>query len=151
MISRHQNVIISILVALGIVLSGYFVSRGAQRFGGDNKTITVRGIGQREIKASQGFWQIEFLVSEPTLEAATRGFKKNNEIIKEFLKKHHFLDAEVSIGVPTVRFVTEEFRQNNGNPKVNLEGVVYVSSENVDKMQEAFGGMAQLFEKGVIL
>ncbi len=145
-----QGIVISILGALGLACSGYFIGKSLQRFGGDNKVITVRGIGQRDVKANYGSWQIEFLVSEPTLSGAMKSFKKSTQTIKDFLMQYNFTDKEVSIGVPTVRLVTEEIRGGNSK-KVNVEGVVYVSSDEVEKMQTAFANMAELFERGVIL
>lgn len=147
---NFQTAITAILVALGIAIAGYFVGRSLQRFGGENKVMTVRGIGQRDVKANYGTWQIEFLVSESALPNALKSYKRSNQIIKDFLTAYKFSEAEISMGVPTVRLVTEEGR-GAASKKVNVEGVVYVSSEDVEKMQTAFANMSELFDRGVIL
>lgn len=150
-VMKHfQGTIIAVIGALGLIGAGYFIGKSLQRFGGSNNVVTVRGIGQKDIKANYGSWQIEFFVSEPTLEGAMKSFKKSNQTIKDFLHSHGFREDEISLGVPNVRFATEQNKEV-ASKKVNVEGVVYVASEEVEKMQTAFGNMAALFDRGIIL
>ncbi|MFN7662363.1 MAG: SIMPL domain-containing protein [Alphaproteobacteria bacterium] len=149
-----QGILIALIGAFGLVISGHLISRSLQRFGGNNNQVTVRGIGERDVKANYGSWQIEFLVRESNLEKAMKSFKKTNQVIQEFLKEQGFNPKEISLGVPNVRFGREDkfgLENREENRHVNVEGVVYVVSEDVEKIQAAFVQMSRLFERGVIL
>ena len=147
---RFNSLIIGLFCALGLGLSGYFIGYSLQRFSGNNKHITVRGIGERSVKANHATWSIEFSVVEPTMAQAMNSVRKTTTTIKEFLTEHQFTDAEISIRAPQVSL--QDMDKVNGiSKKVTVTGEVFISTDNVDKTQQAFANMFALFEKGVML
>lgn len=51
----------TLIFSAAIVTFGYFISNGLIFFNsGHNKSVNVKGIGERIIKADQAFWSISF-------------------------------------------------------------------------------------------
>ncbi|NTW06866.1 MAG: SIMPL domain-containing protein, partial [Syntrophaceae bacterium] len=53
-------VIVGISLIVGITLGGYFVGKGGARFKSDIRTVTVKGLVEKEVKADQAIWVLRF-------------------------------------------------------------------------------------------
>ena len=51
-------VILGVLVAGGLTAGGYYIGKGAARFKSDARTVTVKGLVEKEVKADQAVWRL---------------------------------------------------------------------------------------------
>ena len=53
-------IILGISLIAGLTLGGYFVGKGVTRFKSDARTVTVKGLVEKEVKADQAIWMLNF-------------------------------------------------------------------------------------------
>ncbi len=53
-------VIVGVSLLVGLSLGGYFIGRGGTRFKSDTRTVTVKGLVEKEVKADQAVWILRF-------------------------------------------------------------------------------------------
>src|SRR5512139_3407521 len=49
-------IIVRVSLLMGLALGGYFFGKGATRFKSDTRTVTVKGLVEKEVKADQAIW-----------------------------------------------------------------------------------------------
>ena len=63
-------VIVGLCLVIGLSVAGYFVGRGGLRFRSDARTVTVKGLVEREVKADQAVWTLGLRRASETLQDA---------------------------------------------------------------------------------
>ncbi|MDD4091868.1 MAG: hypothetical protein PHQ63_04865, partial [Smithellaceae bacterium] len=65
--TTHENrslvpaaVIVGVCLLAGLLLGGYFIGKGVARFKSDTRTVTVKGLVEKEVKADQAIWTLNF-------------------------------------------------------------------------------------------
>ncbi len=48
--------IVGVCLLAGLTLGGYFIGKGAARFKSDTRTVTVKGLVEKEVKADRAIW-----------------------------------------------------------------------------------------------
>ncbi len=50
--------IVGLCLLIGLITAGYFIGRGTARFKSEVRTVTVKGLVEREVKADDAIWTI---------------------------------------------------------------------------------------------
>src|SRR4029077_12889860 len=88
-------VIVSLCLVIGLSVAGYFVGRGGLRFKSDARTVAVKGLVEREVKADQAVWTLGLRRASETLPDAHARISADRDAAVAFLKKQGFPDAEI--------------------------------------------------------
>jgi uncharacterized protein len=68
--SSVSNIIAGGLIGLGVACGGFLAGESLVKSRLGFRTVTVKGLSEREVKADLGFWPVRFVATGPTLEAA---------------------------------------------------------------------------------
>ena len=93
---RNQLLVLGIFIFAGLVALGFFVGKGLRMLGAGERTVTVRGLAEREVLADNIFWPIAYTVSDNDLINLNQKIEQNKRIIVEFLLSHGFSSEEFS-------------------------------------------------------
>src|SRR6476660_4051000 len=88
-------VIVGLCLVIGLSVAGYFVGRGGLRFRSDARTVTVKGLVEREVRADQAVWTLGLRRASETLQDAHTRISADRDAAVAFLKKQGFADAEI--------------------------------------------------------
>ena len=55
-----EAIIVGLCLLIGLAVGGYFIGKGAARFKSDMRTVTVKGLVEKEVKADQAIWMLRF-------------------------------------------------------------------------------------------
>jgi hypothetical protein len=148
----HGRVIAAALLALGVAAAGGLVGHGLFEARATERTVTVKGLSEREVEADLAFWPITFTATANDLAAAQARIDRDAGRIRAFLRERGFEDAEIQSGPPTV---TDRMAEGGfGNQPLEryvVRGLLTVRSPKVAKVREASGDTAQLVAGGVAL
>ncbi len=147
-----SNIIASIIVAVGLVLLGLCLRSGIVKFKDMDRTVTVKGLSEREVKADKVTWPLVYkeLGNDP---AEMYGLldQKNKKVIA-FLKSAGLTDNDISINPPTI---TDRQADNYSNEimkyRYKATSVITVTSANVDKVRELMRRQTELMKQGIAL
>ena len=150
----NNNLVPAAVLAIGIALSGFFAGNALVKSRLGFRTVTVKGLAERQVKADLGFWPIRFVAVGPTLEGARASLGQSESVIKNYLKANGF--AETDYQVQNIS-VEDKWANAYGGNQIQ-EGLRYSLTENillrssdVARISKAASGSSSLLSQGVVL
>jgi len=131
----------------GLGLLGYQVAGGVTQLKALDRTVTVKGLAEREAPADIAIWPIQYTETGDDLSEMFSAMEVQNGIVAEFLAEAGFRDEDVSIAVPTVldREAQGYGRENGPPTRYSATSTITVYSRDVDAVRQA---MKRIFELG---
>ena len=90
------------LVCIGLIVLGIFLRYGLTHLHDSNRTVTVRGLCEREVRANKVTWPIVSKEVGSYLPSIFANIENTNRVILDFLKQNGIEDSEISINPPAV-------------------------------------------------
>jgi hypothetical protein len=136
-----------------MVAVGYMGSRAAMDIKSLERTVTVKGLSEREVPANIAIWPISTQVASNDIEGIYRIIQSNNSEVIEYLKKYGIEADEITTNPPTV---TDLYASNYGSKEdINFRytgtTTITVFSNNIEQVREAMSGVIDLGKKGIVL
>lgn len=146
------NLAIAGIVAIGLAAAGYFAGQGLVESRLGFRTVTVKGLAEKEVKADLGFWPIAFSASGPSLEDARQSLVASEQAVKAFLRAKGFSDTDMQVQAIQVRDRQTDAYQSGGpfNARFVLSETILVRTEDVDRLAAAARDIGGLLEAGVV-
>lgn len=147
----------AIILALGLVsglgLLGWKLGGSLIRFKEFERTVTVKGLAEREASADIAIWPIGFTAANDDLNELYADLGRTSDKVVAFLRGRDFGDDEISVAPPTVN--DKLARQWGGDANVGLRYTatqsVTVYTDRVDAVRKALADLAALGRQGVVL
>ncbi len=149
---KNQWIVPAIIIALGLFLLGQRIERGIISSKEAMRTVSVKGLSEREVAADQVIWPLVYKELGNDLLTIYRTVNTKNDIVISFLKNNGITDAEISVSAPGIVDLQAERYGDQKTPyRYNVTSVITVSSNQVDKVRELIVKQADLLEKGVAI
>jgi uncharacterized protein len=150
--SSVSRVIAGGLIGLGVATGGFFAGDSLVKSRLGFRTVTVKGLSEREVKADLGFWPIRFVVTGPTLEAARANLEVSEGAVKAFIKSKGFADADYSVQNIQVedRLAGYNAQQTPEDTRFVLTEDMLVKSADVQKLADSARAVGDLLKSGVV-
>lgn len=146
--------IIGICLLVGLSAGGYFIGKGCARFRSDIRTVTVKGLVEKKVRADQAVWVLRFIRASEDLKDAHARISADREAAVAFLKQHGFKEAEISRQpTRTIDKQAREYGQNAGMEKFRyiVTSSLVVTAGEIDLVTKALGATEELLKNGVVL
>lgn len=153
----QQNQLFKAAVALGLLLLigllglGYFVSHSILTMKAMERTVEVKGLSEREVKADTAIWPITFNVADNDLIKLSATIKDKNAQVLEFLQSKGFKSEEITINASSI--VDKLAREYDSGTALGFRysatSTVTVYTNQVDKVKEARTQLADLGKLGI--
>ncbi|MGK2285572.1 SIMPL domain-containing protein [Pedomonas sp. V897] len=141
------------LVAVGVGLGGYFIGDGFKNARRADRSVTVRGLAERDVTADIATWTITYTANGHQLETVQGKIDKDTETIRAFLKGFGFPEEEITTaGISVNQYydnsdrVAPERRNN-----IHIRQTLLLRTRNVEAAQKAHAAMSELVRRGVVL
>ena len=102
--------ILGVLLCLGLIVLGFFISSSIIKIKALDRTVTAKGLSEREIPANKAIWPIKFSEADNDLSNLFSVIQNKTALITEFLKNNGFNDTEISVSAPARSSITFSFR-----------------------------------------
>ena len=147
-----KNLLPALLISLGLLAIGLGVRAGFKSMSSAQRTVTVRGLSEREVKADKVTWPIVYQIQGNDLpELYDRTSVTNNKILA-FLHNAGIADTEISINAPEAYDrASNNYSDNNYQFRYNISEVIVVTSSQVDKVDELIRRQGELLKEGIAL
>ncbi len=143
----------ALILAIGLFLAGGAVRRGIIKFKEMDRTVTAKGLSEKEVKADKVTWPLKFkeLGNDPA-ELYDR-IETNTKTVVAFLKQNNLTDEEISVAPPTL--VDQQANMSYSSEQVRYRYkancVVTVVSKNVDMVRKLVTRQAELMRQGITI
>lgn len=157
MIGKLQGDRALMLGAVGIfsgalVMSGYLLGDGLRRAKSAERSISVRGVAERDVTADLATWTVSYSQEGDTLAEANAGSERQHQAVRRFFAAAGFSPAEVTdSGASFSRERPTAFGDTPGKPIVTVKRSVELRTRDVMRAQAANQRLAQLLGEGVEL
>ena len=149
---KNKWIVPAIIIAVGLFLLGQRIEQGIVRSKEAVRTVSVKGLSEREVPADKVIWPLVYKELGKDLGTIYRTINTKNTIVINFLKANGISDAEFSIAAPGIVDMQAERYGNQSVPyRYNVTSVITVSSNQVEKVRELIVKQASLLEEGVAI
>ena len=142
------------LVALGLALAGLLAGAGVARVRTADRTVSVKGVAEREARADLAIWPLRLVATDDDLAAANARLAENAQAVRAFLAAQG-LAAGRGTDVAVQDFTVTDARSNQGSyapgSRFVIRETIVVRSTDVARVQAAAQQVADLVRAGVVL
>ena len=144
----RSSLIAAAIVALGIIIGGYLLGDGLTRARMADRSVTVRGLAERDVTADLATWTIAYTEQGTQLGAVQSAIDEDTRAITAFFQKAGFKEGEVSAaGVG----VSQYYDSNRGVDSVTVRRQLRLRTNDVMKARAAFSRQFDLIRAGVAI
>src|SRR5215813_5510178 len=79
-------IIVGLCLLVGLTAAGYFIGRGTARFKVDARTVTVKGLVEKEVQADEAVWTLSLRRANDDLKDAHAKISADREAVLAFLQ-----------------------------------------------------------------
>lgn len=150
---KRQIIVAALLIFAGLLSFGYFVGRGLKMFRTGDRSVTVRGLAEREVMADNVYWPIAFEVTDNDLIRFNEKIEENKQIIVDFLLESGFSQEEITFSSPNVVDVNAQLYGMDRQYSFRYLGssVVKLNTRNVDLVLAAADNSSSLLKEGIVM
>lgn len=148
MTTNRTSLFAAAIVALGIVLGGYLLGDGLRRARMADRSVTVRGLAERDVNADLATWTIAYTEQGTELGAVQAAIEQDTRTITDFFRKAGFKEDEISsVGSS----VSQYFDSNRGVNNVTVRRRLQLRTTDVMKARAAYARQFDLIRGGVAI
>ncbi len=148
---KSNSIILGACLVIGLSSLGYLLGSAAIKYKEYERTVTVKGLSEREYKADIVIWPIQFSAASNDLEEIYQSIDGSTEKIMSFLQRAGIEASEITYSSPAI---TDKSAQQYGNqPKAEFRYTAFqtvtVYSKNIETVQNVMGRMSELGKQGI--
>ena len=151
--NKTSALILGIFVFLGLSALGYLLGNAAIEFKQFDRSVTVKGLSEREYTADIVIWPIQFTAAGNDLESLYNSIELNTTKIVNFLGKKGINTDEITTSSPAI--TDKSAQQYGGNSRAEFRysavQTVTVYSKNIDAVRGVMGSLSQLGKQGIVI
>ncbi|WP_373489971.1 SIMPL domain-containing protein [Parasphingorhabdus sp.] len=134
------------LLTMGLIAGGYLLGDGLLRSKMADRSVTVRGLAEREVTADLATWTIAYSAQSADLQSAQTDIDSDTDAITNFFKELGFkADALKPTGANVNQY------SNDGIPQYTIRQRLSLRTDDIDKAQAAVARQFDLVRRGVVL
>lgn len=134
------------ILAIGLIVGGYLLGNGLLRSKMADRSVTVRGLAEREVTADLATWTIAYSAQSTSLQNAQADMDQDTAAIRTFFKE---LGFEADALKPTGANVNQY--SSNGIPQYTIRQRMSLRTDDIEKAQAAVARQFDLVRRGVVL
>ena len=142
-----------LIISFALIISAAPLACGMTKIAKASRTVSVRGLAEREVPADMATWRVSFSVSGNDLPALQREIISKTKIVLDFLGEYDLNEGDYSVLSPEITDTTTNIYLDQSQRKFNYiaKQTVLVRTEKVSKAKAASIDTIDLMGKGVAL
>ena len=145
--------VLGVFLCVGLIAFGTIVSNGIMKVKALERTVSVKGLSEREVPADVAIWPIKFNEVNNDLNELFSSIQKKNGLVESFLKESGFKEDEISVSVPAI--VDRQAQGYSDAAKIafrySASSSITVYSSNVEAVREIMNKAVELGKKGIAI
>ena len=151
--NKYNSIILGVCLVIGLALLGLLFGNALIKFKHFERTVTVKGLSEREYKADIVIWPIQFTTASNNLEDMYISIDSNSDRIRTFLQKAGIENEEITISTPAI--VDKSAQQYGSESNIEFRYIasqtVTVYSNNIETVRQLMGKLSELGKQGIVL
>ena len=151
-INKASALILGFFVFIGLSSLGYLLGDAAIEYKQYDRSVTVKGLSEREFEADIVIWPIQFSAAENDLDKLYDALEKSSLKTKVFLSSKGISPEEVTFSSPAI--TDKSAQQYSGNMKPEFRYTAFqtitVYSSNIPAVRSVMGSLSELGKQGIV-
>lgn len=140
-----------LFIMIGLVVLGFMFPRAVEKNRSYDRTVNVKGLCEREVKADKVIWPIVYKVMADDVQDLYNQTSSSNDIIVDFLVSGGISPDEISVSVPKISDkLANEYGGYDRAYRYIAKNVVTVYTDKVDDVLALMSRQSELLKKGII-
>jgi hypothetical protein len=148
----HDNrtfiLIAAAILAVGVIVGGYLLGDGMRRARMADRSVTMRGLAERDVTADLATWTIAFSEGGSDLVPVQAAVDEKGRAIRAYFRRFGFTDQELA---DTGIGVSQFYDKDRGQNVVTIKQTIQLKTRKVMQARQAFSRQADLIRGGVAL
>ena len=149
---EKTRIISSAIIALGLAVCGISLPIAVKEYRALDRTVTVKGLCEREGAADKAIWPITFRnMDNESITSLTRKIDNDKKLILDFLTREGIGEDEITINAPVI---SDKLSMSYGVDRAYRfvsKSVITVCTSKVDKVLELNTKISELLKSGVLI
>ena len=148
-----ESLLLGIFICAGLAILGLSIGNSIIKIKGMERTVTVKGLSEREVKADIAIWPIKFTNAANDLSELYGLVEQNSSQVVSFLKENGFKGHEISISSPSIIDKQAQGYSNYDKIKFRYTASTLITlyTNEVDKVRGTMGKILDLGKDGIVL
>jgi hypothetical protein len=134
------------IFAVGLTTSGYVLGDGLRRAKMAERSVTVRGVSERDVTADLATWTVSFSDEGTTLGPVQASVDQKSRAVRNYFQRAGFNPDEIS---DTAISASQSFDRDRKEDRVIVSRSIQLRSRDVMKVRNAYARQSELIRDGV--
>ena len=141
----------SLKIGISIVMAAVILAVGLANIITPERSVSVRGLAEREVDADLAVWNMSFSMGENSLESMQRSILEKTEVIKKYLIKHGLEESDFTVkpAAITDNSLNAYMDQTKITYKFVARQTILVRSEKIEAVKSAYADSLELVSAGI--
>lgn len=150
--SKLNAFVLGLFIFLGLSTLGYLLGSAAIKYKEYERTVTVKGLSEREVEADIVIWPIQFNQASNNLQELYSSIEKSTAMIKAFLEKNGISPGDISFTSPSITDKSAQQYSSNDRAEFRYTALqtVTVYSKNIESVRSVMSSLSKLGKKGIV-
>jgi len=150
---NRNRLLLTIVIIIGFIITSVILGRSLQRFKTEDRTISVKGFSEREVKSDLVVWTIRTRIASNDLSEGSKSIEEAKNKVIEFLLRNNIKQEDI---IQKDLIVNDKKAQEYNNPvgdtyRFIIDKIIQVRSSEVDNVQKVSRMTDELLKAGVVL
>jgi hypothetical protein len=152
--NKFVTIFSALIIGLGMFAAGYSIGKGFYYSKLFTRTVTVKGLAERDVKSDLGIWEVDYREVGTNLTDLNQRIQHDQLQVKEFLTQHGFAANELEVQAVKVDDRLANYYSQGGAQPSNMDRYVVTSgirvrSARVELMQQMTQLTGVLLQQGI--
>ena len=140
------------LIAAGTSAGGFAIGSGIRNFRSAERFVSVKGIAEREVKASLALWPLRITATSNSLKDAQERIALDAATVRRFFESGGIPPAAIEIqAVEATDLLTQTYRQGTPASRYVVAQTLMVRSSDVDRINALGQRVGEIVAAGVVM
>lgn len=145
-----KDYILGISIALGLIVGGAMLPCAVKQYRSYERTVDVKGLCEKEVKADKVIWPIEYKLAGNDLQQLLAQVDANNQTILSFLRDGGITTEEITISTPTINDRDAAEYNNDRRSRYVIKCPITVCTKQVDAVLTLMSNQSSLIRQGIV-
>lgn len=151
--SNSVAFILGFFIFIGLTALGFQLAKAAIEFKQLERSVTVKGLAEKEVAADVVIWPIQFISADNDLQALYKAIDENTNKIKAFLNDNGIASSDITVSPPSIIDKSaQQWSSGDGAEfRYSATQTVTVYSEHVAQVRSVMSELSALGKQGIVL
>lgn len=147
-----STLILGLCILFGLTSLGFLLGNAAIKYKQFERTVTVKGLSEREYPADIVIWPIQFSTASNDLSTLYTTIESHTKTIGDFLIKNGITKEEMSYSSPAIIDKSAQQYSSGSQPEFRYTAMqtVTVYSSNISTARALMASLAELGKQGIV-